>query len=528
MVKLRQSSLSIKYKLGALFLILLALFAAVVLFTVTRLIVDGAENAALLKAKGDLATGREIIEQRIPGAWRVDGENLYKGTVLMNKNYALVDYIGELTGDTVTIFRGDTRVATNVKLGDGSRAVGTQVSGAVAEVVLNKGQSYYGEANVVGTMYQTAYEPIKDASGQIVGIWYVGAPKDFVDEMIRHTFITVIATALVLMVFSLLAWGFFSNRILIRPLKALAVAAERLTEGDLKLRVPVNNRDEINVVSDAFNHLAEKLDSVITRVQESAMVLAAHSEEISASSEHVSAAVQNLTSTTSEIAASADQSSSSASEAAGAARATELAAEGGRESAKQAVNKMSAIQATVNSSAKSVQTLNEQSAKIGQIIQVINDIADQTNLLALNAAIEAARAGEHGRGFAVVAEEVRKLAEKSSQATKEIEQIVKAIQADTAQAVESMKSGAGEVSEGSQIIKKAGQALDNITESARTSTELAGEIAQMAEQNAQGVQSLAASSEEVSSTVQQMAAAAGELAKMAETLNALVYEIKRQ
>ncbi|RJX19925.1 MAG: HAMP domain-containing protein [Desulforudis sp.] len=528
MAESKKSSMSIRYKLGALFLVILTLFSVVVLFTVTRLIVDGAEDAALVKAKGDLATGREIIEQRIPGAWRVDGENLYKGTVLMNGNYAIVDYIGELTGDTVTVFLGDTRITTNVKLGDGSRAVGTKVSDAVAETVLKKGQPYYGEANVVGTMYQTAYEPIKDASGQVIGIWYVGAPKDFVDAMIRDTYLNVVVTALVLMVLSLLAWVFFSNRILIRPLKAVATAAGRLTEGDLKQRVPVKNRDEINLVAMAFNELAEKLDGLITSVQDSAMQLASHSEEISASSEHVSAAIQNLTSTTSEMAASAQQGSSSVVQAAEAARAAEAAAEGGRQAAQQAINKMSAIQATVNSSAQSVQTLNEQSAKIGQIIQVINDIADQTNLLALNAAIEAARAGEHGRGFAVVAEEVRKLAEKSSQATKEIEQIVKAIQGDTAKAVESMKAGAGEVSEGSQIIKKAGQALDNITESAKTSTELAGEIAQMTEQNAQGVQSLAASSEEVSSTVQQMAAAANELAKMADDLNALVLEIKRQ
>ncbi len=524
---LKNRTLSVKHKLGALFLGLVLLLSSIILYVVIGLITTGATDAAVEKAKSDLATGRQIIDVTYPGAWRLEGENLFKGDVLMNDNYGVVDLIGELTGDTVTIFRGDTRVATNVKTPDGSRAVNTKVSDVVAEAVLKKGESYYGEANVVGTMYQTAYEPIRDADGRVIGIWYVGASKEFVDTMIQQAYASVITTALVLLGLALLLWIMLSNRILVRPLHLLTEAAAKMADGDLKQRIPVRGQDEINQLGEVINNLAEKLDNLIARVQDNALQLASHSQELSASSEHIGAALENLTSTTAEMAATAEQGSATAAEAADAARATESAAGSGRQAAKQAVSRISAIQNTVNSSAKSVQQLNEQSVKIGQIIQVINDIADQTNLLALNAAIEAARAGDHGRGFAVVAEEVRKLAEKSSKATKEIEQIIKAIQKDTVTAVEAMQVGSGEVNEGVQIIQQAGEALENIVKSAGTSTERAEQIAEMTQQNAQGVQTLAASSEEVNSTVQEMAAAAHELAKMADQLNSLVVGIRK-
>src|SRR5690606_23901697 len=109
---------------------------------------------------------------------------LYKGDVRINENYDIVDEIAEKTGDTVTIFLGDTRVTTNVKKEDGSRAVGTQVSDEVAEVVLTNKQQFFGEANVVGQKYITGYTPIFDKSGEVIGIFYVGAPQNVIDETI--------------------------------------------------------------------------------------------------------------------------------------------------------------------------------------------------------------------------------------------------------------------------------------------------------------------------------------------------------
>lgn len=521
-------SVSVKYKFAALFVVILLVFSGAILFSVTRLIAGGAEEAAVEKAKSDLATGRAIIDLHFPGDWRVQGESLYKGEALMNSRFDIVDEIGELTGDTVTIFLGDTRITTNVLNEDGTRAVRTKVSDAVAQAVLVRGEPYYGEAEVVGQLYQTAYEPLKNAAGEVVGIWYVGVSKEFVDGLIREAYKGVAATGAVMIVLALAAWSFLSGRFLIAPLERLAVAAGHIAEGRLRERVPVRNRDEINQVGAAFNRLAESLDSLISRVQDNAVQLAAHSQELSAASQNVSAAVEDLTATTSEMAVSTEQASTHATEASEAARATETAADAGSQAVMLATETVGAIQQKVNHSTQTVQELNEQSAQIGQIIRVINDIADQTNLLALNAAIEAARAGEHGRGFAVVAEEVRKLAEESSQATQEIGAIVNAIQGNTALAVEAMREGSAAVDEGVQIIGRAGATLDNIREYSARSTDLAAEIAEMTGQSAQGLQSLAASSEEVTSTVEQMAASSNELALMAATLNELVMEIRKE
>lgn len=143
------------------------------------------EKDALEKARSDLFMGMALMDAMYPGEWRVEEDKLYKGETLINNNHQLVDKIGQLTnGDTVTIFLGNTRVATNVILEDGKRAIGTQVSDEVARKVLDENQIYLGQADVVGNTYQTAYMPIHDSDGEVIGIWYVGAPD--ADERIEQ------------------------------------------------------------------------------------------------------------------------------------------------------------------------------------------------------------------------------------------------------------------------------------------------------------------------------------------------------
>jgi methyl-accepting chemotaxis protein len=526
-MRLKTGSMSIRFKLAALLAVILLLFSGVLLAVVNNLIIDTAEKAAAEKARGDLATGEVIIDLMYPGPWRAQGDRLYKGDVLMNNNFEVVDYIAELTGGTVTIFRWDTRIATNVIGADGERAVGTLVSDEVAQAVLHRGEEYYGLADVVGHQYVAAYKPIRDAAGEIVGIWYVGAPKGFVDALIIQGRITVLGVAALTLVIAMVAVVLFTNRVIANPLARLQAAVAKIAAGELDHRVDLRSQDEVGRLGAAFNQMSENLQNLVDKVQEASYQLASHSQELSVAAEEVSTAAENVTETSTELAASTEQTANHVAQAAEAARATETASEAGNQAVQQAVQKISSIQSTVNASAKSVQNLHQQSERIGQIIQVINDIAEQTNLLALNAAIEAARAGEHGRGFAVVAEEVRKLAEKSSGATKEIEEIILAIQKNTTKAVEAMQSGSSEVEEGVKIINRAGEALENIRRHAVQSTDLAEEMAKAAEQNSQGVQNLAASAEEVSSTIQEMASNANDLARMADELEELVKSLKK-
>lgn len=200
---------------------------------------------------------------------------------------------------------------------------------------------------------------------------------------------------------------------------------------------------------------------------------------------------------------------------------------------------MDRVKETVQVSAKSVQDMNERSEEVGRIVQTIDDIAAQTNLLALNAAIEAARAGEHGRGFAVVAEEVRKLAEHSSSATKEIKTLIQAVQTGSQEASESMTRTMEDVEAAAEVTMQAAgcleriadlsattkglsdtvsQAMGQVTDVAASNQEIVGEMDEEISQAAGGIQSIAATAEESSASTQQMSASTQELTAQSQEL----------
>ncbi|HWR44097.1 cache domain-containing protein [Sporomusa sp.] len=154
------------------------------------------------KAKSDLATAVEIVDHMYPGHWQAKDGVLYKGTTIINDNTAMVDKIGNLTDDTVTIFLGNTRMATNV-MRDGSRAVGTHAAPYVVDTVLTEGKIYLGEAEVVGIKYQTCYAPLKDASGQIIGMFYVGVSKKFADQLQQSFTAVAVLSARIALLFAL-------------------------------------------------------------------------------------------------------------------------------------------------------------------------------------------------------------------------------------------------------------------------------------------------------------------------------------
>jgi len=307
-------------------------------------------------------------------------------------------------------------------------------------------------------------------------------------------------------------------------------------EADLTRRLEIHRDDEIGQMSSLFNQMMEKLATVMRDVSGTALEVASASTQIAASSEELAHGMQDQERQTALVSSAAEQMSASVSEVAHKAKdAADVAAEGGQQAVQggeivsRAVSGMEVINDEVSESARAVGELGKRGEQIGQVISVINDIADQTNLLALNAAIEAARAGEHGRGFAVVADEVRKLAERTTRATEEVTESIKAIQQETNNAVNRMESGTTRVNEGVGLAHEAGQALESIVGGSKNIATMIHSIAAAAEQQniasvdiCRNVESINAVTQESAQAVSQVAAATNQLSEKAEQLQRLV------
>ncbi len=306
-----------------------------------------------------------------------------------------------------------------------------------------------------------------------------------------------------------------------------AYAAEitrKIAKGDLTVEVQTKPGDATSLLANMKN-MQRQLREMVGLVQSDANQLTDEANDLATSAQHVSVssrqqseAAASMASSVEEMTASFDQVAESAGETQTiAVQAGELSAHGG-EVVRNAVEEMKKIAEAVSQSSRFIQTLGEHSHQISAIVHVIKDIADQTNLLALNAAIEAARAGEQGRGFAVVADEVRKLAERTSQSTQEISGMIDNILSGTDNAVSSMQEGSARVSEGVQMVNLAGESMeqirlgttrvmteiDNISSALREQSTASSEVARNVEKTARMTEENSAAVDEISTTAQQV------------------------
>lgn len=263
-----------------------------------------------------------------------------------------------------------------------------------------------------------------------------------------------------------------------------------LADGDLTVNATVSE-DFTGAIADSVNFAIDQLRSLVSAINSTSIMVTRSSNDtqnmamkLAEASEHQAQEIAGASAAINEMAVSIDQVSANAMESATVAERSVAIAYNGGEVVQRTIDGMNMIREQIQETSKRIKRLGESSQEIGDIVSLINDIADQTNILALNAAIQASAAGEAGRGFAVVADEVQRLAERSASATRQIETLVKTIQADTNEAVSSMEATTSEVVKGAKLAKDAGEALGEVQTVSNTLSDLIQNISNAARQQA--------------------------------------------
>lgn len=226
-------------------------------------------TAANEKAKSDSETSLAVIDLTYPGPWSIKDGILYKGTAKISGNDEIVDKIGKLTENTVTVFLNDTRVATNI-IADGQRATGTKAPDNIVDTVLKAGQAYSGEVNILGVNYHAHYVPIKDSEGKIIGMFYIGISKQFADELEQGFIIKFVeAILLCLVVFSIGGW--YISRKIIKPIIEMDKMVSQIAQGNLNAtEIGYTSQDEIGNLGRGLNSMLSHLKGLIVQITGSA------------------------------------------------------------------------------------------------------------------------------------------------------------------------------------------------------------------------------------------------------------------
>ncbi len=494
----------------------------------------------------DLDELRQTLYAR--GEPRREGDQFYFGDTLVNNDLALADSIGAKSGTLVSIFMGDQRVTTNVRNADGERILGTKLaSGPVYDRVLKEGKTFRGDAMIFGREYFSIYEPVL-FNGEVIGILYVGTPHLTADENTEQRSsqtgneIEQMRDALDALKKAAAAKDAAerkaaeqrqeardAQRLLLASQRdaerrmqeerarnaaaqttvvgALANALAKLSEGDLTVRLSEGFTEATRQIRDDFNAAVERLQRTI-----GAIVRA--TREVSGASSEISASTSDLSQRTEEQAANLEQTSAAMEEISSTARRNAQNAQNASRSASGACELAERSSQVVANTVEAMARIKDSSGKISDIIGLIDEIARQTNLLALNAAVEAARAGDAGRGFAVVASEVRNLAQRSSQAAKDIARLI--------------TNSNGHVQEGVDLVNESGGTLSGIVASIKEVAAIVGEIASASSEQSNGIEQINKALAQMDQITQQNSALVEQSAATAKMLEAQAAAMSEQ
>lgn len=461
----------------------------------------------------------------------------------------VLDELKELLGCEFTIFHGDERVYTTIQQ-DGKRAVGTKLSEELSEIVLEQGQSYVGNASILGVEHVCSYVPTKDESGKIDGLIFAGISMHDAYAQLNRTVIVSIIGEICMLIVSIIFMSIFIHRVVTRPLSRLTQLAQTMEQGSLglgsgqELKADIRSNDEIGILAEIFENtirrlksyigeistvlesiskgdlstnttqsyvgdftsIKNSLDDILNRLNSTMSQIVESSEHVSSGSRQMAAGSQALSQGAVEQAGAVEELEESVRNISKQVEETAANAQQARQRVDHVGGQLYESNQKMQEMIQAMQEIKDSSNEISKIIKTIETIASQTNILALNAAVEASRAGESGKGFAVVAEEVRELAGKSAEASKTTSELIERsisavghgskIVSETASRLETAVSGVGEIVESTNIIADASRMqADHIAQV----QERISQISHVVQTNSATAQESAATSEQLSS-----------------------------